>query len=80
MDSLMGVEMGLAAQEALGDDLPVPVLADDVSIENIAEMFVKHIQSGGSADSEDGQDSESRKITQNWERQHMNTPNPATSQ
>ncbi|CUJ17446.1 type I polyketide synthase [Cognatishimia activa] len=80
MDSLMGVEMGLAAQEALGDDLPVPVLADDVSIENIAEMFVKHIQSGGSDDSEDGQDSESRKITQNWERQHMNTPNPATTQ
>ena len=73
----MGVEMGLAAQEALGDDLPVPVLADDVSIENIAEMFVKHIQSGDADETAESENSESRKITQNWERQHMNTSNTA---
>lgn len=79
MDSLMGVEMGLAAQEALGDDLPVPVLADDVSIENIAEMFVKHIQSGADGEEEADTPSDSRKITQNWERQHMNTSSSALS-
>lgn len=44
MDSLMGVELGLAAQAALGDDLPIPVLGDELSIERIAEMFVRHIQ------------------------------------
>lgn len=44
MDSLMGVELGLAAQQALGDDLPQPALSDGLSIERLAELFVAHIQ------------------------------------
>ncbi len=44
MDSLMGVELGLAAQKALGDDLPQPALSDGLSIERVAELFVSHIQ------------------------------------
>ena len=50
MDSLMGVELTLAAQKVLGDDLPVPALGDDLSITKIAGIFVTHIQSGAAAD------------------------------
>ncbi len=50
MDSLMGVELTLAAQKVLGDDLPVPSLGDDLSITKIAGIFVTHIQSGAGAD------------------------------
>ena len=45
MDSLMGIELGLTAQNALGDDLPLLSMADDPTIERIAELFVSHIQS-----------------------------------
>ncbi|MGR3364143.1 MAG: acyl carrier protein [Maritimibacter harenae] len=50
MDSLMGVELTLAAQKVLGDDLPVPALGDDLSITKIAGIFVTHIQSGAATD------------------------------
>ena len=44
MDSLMGVELGLAVQEVLGDDLPMPTLGDDPTIEGMAIVLVKHIK------------------------------------
>ena len=44
MDSLMGVELGLAVQEALGDDLPMPMLGEGLTIESMATAFVTHIK------------------------------------
>jgi phthiocerol/phenolphthiocerol synthesis type-I polyketide synthase C len=44
MDSLMGVELGMAVQEALGDDLPMPSLADGPTIASMATAFVEHIK------------------------------------
>ncbi len=44
MDSLMGVELGLATQDALGDDLPMSALGDSSTIEGIATMLVDHIK------------------------------------
>lgn len=44
MDSLMSVELGLAVQEAMGHDLPMPTLGDDPTIEGIATVLVKHVK------------------------------------
>ncbi len=44
MDSLMGVEFGLAMQAALGDDLPMLSISDNQTITRIAQMIVEHIQ------------------------------------
>ncbi|WP_373029969.1 SDR family NAD(P)-dependent oxidoreductase [Sulfitobacter sp.] len=49
MDSLMGVELGLATQDTLGDDLPMSALGDDSTIEGIATMLVDHIKASGGA-------------------------------
>ncbi|TYP85688.1 acyl transferase domain-containing protein [Maritimibacter alkaliphilus HTCC2654] len=68
MDSLMGVELTLAAQKVLGDDLPVPSLGDDLSITKIAGIFVTHIQSGASAD---GGGNEAASAVKTLATQHM---------
>ncbi|SNY54948.1 Acyl transferase domain-containing protein [Pseudooceanicola antarcticus] len=47
VDSLMGVELGLAAQQALGDDIPLMAISDAQSMEEIAARMVAHIQGGG---------------------------------
>ena len=47
VDSLMGVELGLAAQQALGDDIPLMAISDALSMTEIAEKMVSHIQKGG---------------------------------
>ena len=73
MDSLMGVELGLAAQAALGDDLPIPVLGDDLSIDRIAEMFVRHIQSSETEDTGAGALHSLRAVTM----QHLGSSNQA---
>jgi acyl transferase domain-containing protein/NADPH:quinone reductase-like Zn-dependent oxidoreductase/acyl carrier protein len=53
MDSLMGVELGLAVQAALGDDLPMPSMDESFNIERLAELFVAHIKSQDSASGRD---------------------------
>jgi phthiocerol/phenolphthiocerol synthesis type-I polyketide synthase C len=50
MDSLMGVELSLSAQAALGDDLPMPSLGEDLTIQRLSEIFVTHIQTGPAPD------------------------------
>jgi hypothetical protein len=64
----MGVELTLAAQKVLGDDLPVPSLGDDLSITKIAGIFVTHIQSGASAD---GGGNEAASAVKTLATQHM---------
>ncbi|WP_010141175.1 beta-ketoacyl reductase [Oceanicola sp. S124] len=46
VDSLMGVELGLAAQQALGDDIPLMAISDAQSIEEISARLVAHVQGG----------------------------------
>ena len=48
VDSLMGVELGLAAQQALGDDIPLMTISDELSMSQIARKIIDHIQGGGS--------------------------------
>jgi acyl carrier protein len=48
VDSLMGVELGLAAQKSLGDDLPLMTINDQSSIESIAEKMITHIHGSAS--------------------------------
>ncbi len=43
MDSLMGVEFGLAAQKALGDDIPLMSVSDALSIRDIASRINLHL-------------------------------------
>ncbi len=43
IDSLMGVELGLTVQEALGDDIPVTMISDSLSIHNISARIVRHL-------------------------------------
>ena len=50
VDSLMGVELGLAAQQALGDDIPLMAISDAQTMEEIAAKMVAHIQGGGRGD------------------------------
>ena len=49
VDSLMGVELGLAAQKSLGDDLPLMTISEGNSIETIAQKIIEHIHSTTSA-------------------------------
>jgi NAD(P)-dependent dehydrogenase (short-subunit alcohol dehydrogenase family)/acyl carrier protein len=49
MDSLMGVELGLAAQRVLGDDVPMMAISDDLSIRDIARKIVSHLHGGDAA-------------------------------
>jgi phthiocerol/phenolphthiocerol synthesis type-I polyketide synthase C len=46
MDSLMGVELGLSVQEALGSDISMAAIAGDQTIKGIAQTIVAHVQSG----------------------------------
>ena len=46
----MGVELGLAAQQALGDDIPLMTISSANSIEEIAERIAEHIHGTTSAD------------------------------
>lgn len=50
MDSLMGVELGLALQETLGDDAPVTSVSDGLSIAQISARIVENLQGGSDAD------------------------------
>ncbi len=47
IDSLMGVELGLTLQESLGDDIPVTMVSDALSIQEIAARIVRHLHGGG---------------------------------
>ena len=47
VDSLMGIELGLAAQQALGDDIPLMAISDAQSMAEIARRIVAHIQGTG---------------------------------
>ncbi len=49
MDSLMGVELGLTLQEALGGDLPVSSVSEGLSIAQISARIVGHLAGGGAA-------------------------------
>lgn len=48
VDSLMGVELGLAAQKTLGDDIPLMTISDANSIQEIANKMIDHIHRGSS--------------------------------
>ncbi len=50
MDSLMGVELGLAAQRVLGDDVPMMAISDELSIRDIARKIVGHLHGGDNGD------------------------------
>ncbi|MGI3166850.1 SDR family NAD(P)-dependent oxidoreductase [Pseudooceanicola sp. 200-1SW] len=50
VDSLMGIELGLAAQQALGDDIPLMAISDSQSLTEIAAKIVAHIQGGAGGD------------------------------
>ena len=47
MDSLMGVEFGLAMEQALGDAIPVSMISDSLSINQISRNLVEHLRTGG---------------------------------
>ena len=47
IDSLMGVELGLTLQESLGDDVPVSLVSDALSIHEIAARIVRHLHGSG---------------------------------
>lgn len=49
VDSLMGVELGLAAQQALGEDIPLMAISDALSIREIAARIATHIRGGEQA-------------------------------
>jgi len=59
MDSLMGVELGLAVQQSLGDDLPMISLGDNLTIAGLARSFVTHIQAGPQDATDTGSDTQS---------------------
>ncbi len=50
IDSLMGVELGLTLQESLGDDIPVTMVSDALSIQEIAARIVRHLHGGSAPD------------------------------
>ena len=54
VDSLMGVELGLAAQQALGDDLPLMTISGANTIDEIAEKVVAHIHQVSTAEAPPG--------------------------
>ena len=45
-DSLMGVEFGLSLEQMLGDNVPVSLISDTLSIDQIASNLVGHLKSG----------------------------------
>ncbi|MCB9993583.1 MAG: SDR family NAD(P)-dependent oxidoreductase [Hyphomicrobiaceae bacterium] len=54
MDSLMGVEFALAMEQALGEAVPVSLISDSLSINQIARNLVAHLRSENAG--ADGQD------------------------
>jgi hypothetical protein len=44
----MGVELGLAAQQALGDDIPIMSISESLSMKEIAVKIVDYLHSAGS--------------------------------
>ncbi len=52
MDSLMGVEFGLAAQQALGDDIPLMSVSDALSIKDIAAKINVHLSNETTSDAD----------------------------
>jgi acyl carrier protein len=53
IDSLMGVELGLTLQEALGDDIPTTAVSDSLSIDEIGARIIRHLH--GEADAGGGE-------------------------
>ena len=47
VDSLMGVELGLTVQQTLGDDIPVTLISDALSLQEIALRIVRHLHGKG---------------------------------
>lgn len=56
IDSLMGVELGLTLQDSLGDDVPATSVSDALSIRDIADRIVRHIQGDTAPEGIDGDD------------------------
>lgn len=52
VDSLMGVELGLTVQQTLGDDIPVTLISDALSLREIALRIVRHLHGAGSGGEE----------------------------
>jgi phthiocerol/phenolphthiocerol synthesis type-I polyketide synthase C len=50
MDSLMGVEFGLTLEQALGDAVPVSLISESYSIDQIARNLIDHLRSAGEGD------------------------------
>ncbi|MBD1203444.1 MAG: KR domain-containing protein, partial [Rhodobacteraceae bacterium] len=49
VDSLMGVELGLTVQQTLGDDIPVTLISDALSLREIALRIVRHLHGADAA-------------------------------
>ncbi len=56
MDSLMGVELGLAAQKTLGDDIPLMAISDANSMKQIAGKLVAHLHGDPATQSDNSAD------------------------
>ncbi len=72
VDSLMGVELGLAAQQALGDDIPMMTISSANSIDEIAEKIAEHIHSA------EGGGFSSHNLLNDLVAQHVTRTSPAT--
>lgn len=46
MDSLMGVEFGLVLEQALGESVPLSLISETLSIDQISRNIVRHLRSG----------------------------------
>ncbi len=68
MDSLMGVEFGLAMQGALGDDLPMLTMSDNLTVTRIAQTIVQHLHAG--AEQDDMQDADAQRSLRALQKMH----------
>ena len=53
IDSLMGVELGLTLQDALGADIPTTAVSDSFTIEEISLRIVRHLHGGVAGEASD---------------------------
>lgn len=55
VDSLMGMELGLTVQQTLGDDIPVTLISDALSLREIALRIVRHLHGAGAVEERAGE-------------------------
>ena len=55
VDSLMGMELGLTVQQTLGDDIPVTLISDALSLREIALRIVRHLHGAGAVEERTGE-------------------------